>query len=47
MRRACRESGIEIFYFSAFNEEWQAGPEGDSGAHWGFRDTAGRYKYEG
>ncbi len=42
---AARE-GIEVFYFSAFDEAWKAGPEGGCGPHWGFWDTKGTFKYE-
>ncbi|MDP3234526.1 MAG: glycosyl hydrolase family 17 protein [Myxococcales bacterium] len=37
--------GLELFYFSAFDEAWKAGPEGGCGPHWGFWDTEGRPKY--
>ena len=30
-----REEGIEIFYFSSFDESWKVWLEGDVGAHWG------------
>lgn len=30
-----REDGIEIFYFSSFDESWKVGAEGDVGAYWG------------
>lgn len=38
-------AGLELFYFSAFDEAWKAGPEGGCGPHWGFWDTEGRPKY--
>ena len=38
---------IEIFYFSAFDEEWKSGPEGDCGPFWGFWDRYGKHKYDG
>ncbi len=38
-------AGIELFYFSSFDEAWKAGPEGGCGPHWGFWDTKGRAKY--
>jgi exo-beta-1,3-glucanase (GH17 family) len=41
------QDGIEVFYFSSFDEEWKAGPEGGCGPHWGFWDTQGRFKYQG
>ena len=38
--------GIEIFYFSAFDEAWKVGAEGDVGAFWGLWDKDGQLKYE-
>lgn len=38
-------AGLELFYFSALDEAWKAGPEGGCGPHWGFWDTEGRPKY--
>jgi exo-beta-1,3-glucanase (GH17 family) len=43
----CAADGIDVFYFSAFDEEWKAGPEGGCGPHWGFWDTKGKFKYGG
>ncbi len=43
----CARDGIDVFYFSAFDEEWKAGPEGGCGPHWGFWDTKGQWKYGG
>ncbi len=40
-----QEEGLELFYFSAFDETWKAGPEGGCGPHWGFWDKEGRAKY--
>lgn len=40
-----QRAGIELFYFSAFDEAWKAGAEGGCGPHWGFWDTQGRAKY--
>ncbi|MCU0698945.1 MAG: glycosyl hydrolase family 17 protein [Myxococcaceae bacterium] len=37
--------GLDLFYFSAMDEAWKAGPEGGCGPHWGFWDTEGRPKY--
>jgi len=37
--------GIETFYFSSFDEDWKAGPEGDVGAYWGIWDKNGNFKY--
>jgi exo-beta-1,3-glucanase (GH17 family) len=39
------EENVEIFYFSAFDEAWKIGPEGDVGAHWGVWDQDGNLKY--
>jgi exo-beta-1,3-glucanase (GH17 family) len=40
------EDGIEVFYFSSFDEAWKVGDEGDVGAHWGLWDKDGKPKYE-
>lgn len=39
------EEGVEIFYFSSFDESWKVGDEGDVGAYWGLWDAAGNLKY--
>ena len=39
------EEGIEIFYFSSFDEDWKVGAEGDVGAYWGLWDKDGQLKY--
>lgn len=39
------DEGIEIFYFSAFDESWKVGAEGDVGAYWGLWDKDGVPKY--
>jgi exo-beta-1,3-glucanase (GH17 family) len=39
------EEGIEIFYFSSFDENWKVGDEGDVGAYWGIWDKDGNLKY--
>jgi len=39
------EDGIEIFYFSSFDETWKVDSEGDVGAYWGFWDKDGNPKY--
>jgi exo-beta-1,3-glucanase (GH17 family) len=39
------EDGIEIFYFSAFDETWKIDAEGDVGAYWGLWDQDGKLKY--
>ena len=40
-----RESDIEMFYFSSFDESWKVGAEGDVGAYWGIWDKDERLKY--
>ncbi|NNE62664.1 MAG: glycosyl hydrolase, partial [Gammaproteobacteria bacterium] len=40
------EAGIEVFYFSSFDETWKVGAEGDVGAHWGLWDAEGKFKYD-
>lgn len=39
------EEGIEIFYFSSFDESWKLGDEGDVGAYWGLWDADGNPKF--
>lgn len=39
------EEGIEIFYFSSFDEAWKVEDEGDVGAYWGLWDKDGNIKY--
>ena len=39
------QDGIEIFYFSSFDESWKVGAEGDVGAYWGLWDKDGKPKY--
>jgi len=41
------EQDIPLFYFSSFDEQWKAGPEGDCGAFWGFWDQEGAPKHGG
>jgi exo-beta-1,3-glucanase (GH17 family) len=43
--RWAEEEGIEVFYFSAFDEAWKVVAEGDVGAYWGLWDKDGRPKY--
>lgn len=43
--RWAEEDGIEIFYFSAFDEAWKVGAEGDVGAFWGLWDKDGVLKF--
>jgi len=40
------EEGIEIFYFSSFDETWKVDAEGDVGAYWGIWDKDGNCKYD-
>lgn len=40
-----REEGIEMFYFSSFDESWKVGAEGDVGAYWGLWDSKGKLKF--
>jgi exo-beta-1,3-glucanase (GH17 family) len=37
--------GIEVFWFSAFDETWKVDAEGDVGAYWGLWDGDGNPKY--
>ena len=37
--------GIDIFYFSSFDEAWKVDAEGDVGAYWGLWDKDGKPKY--
>lgn len=39
------EDGIEVFYFSSFDEAWKVDAEGDVGAYWGLWDKDGKLKY--
>ena len=43
--RWAEEEGVEIFYFSSFDESWKVGAEGDVGAYWGLWDKDGQPKY--
>lgn len=40
-----KDAGIEVFYFSSFDEAWKVGAEGDVGAYWGLWDKAGKLKF--
>lgn len=40
-----KEEGIEIFYFSSFDEAWKVGDEGDVGAYWGIWDQHEQLKF--
>ena len=39
------EEGVDIFYFSAFDEAWKVAAEGDVGAFWGLWDQDGTLKF--
>ncbi|MEM8937038.1 MAG: glycosyl hydrolase family 17 protein [Pseudomonadota bacterium] len=39
------DEGVEIFYFSSFDEAWKVDKEGDVGAYWGLWDKDGKPKY--
>ena len=43
--RWAEQDGVEIFYFSAFDEAWKVDAEGDVGAYWGLWDKDGSPKY--
>lgn len=40
-----QEAGIEMFYFSSFDESWKVGAEGDVGAFWGIWDKDEQLKF--
>jgi len=40
-----RAEGIDIFYFSSFDESWKVGAEGDVGAYWGLWDMHQNLKF--
>lgn len=39
------KAGIDIFYFSSFDESWKVGAEGDVGAFWGLWDKNEKLKF--
>ena len=43
--RWAEQEQIELFYFSAFDEAWKVGAEGDVGACWGLWDKDGVLKF--
>ena len=43
--RWAEEDGVDIFYFSSFDETWKVDAEGDVGAYWGLWDRDGNLKY--
>ncbi len=40
-----QRENIEVFWFSAFDEPWKVGAEGDVGAYWGLWDKDGKPKF--
>lgn len=40
-----KEDGIDMFYFSSFDESWKVGTEGDVGAYWGIWDKEEELKF--
>jgi exo-beta-1,3-glucanase (GH17 family) len=40
-----KQSNVEIFYFSSFDESWKVGPEGEVGAYWGLWDKNEKLKF--
>ncbi len=40
-----RLEGVELFYFSSFDEPWKVCAEGDVGANWGLWDKDGKPKF--
>jgi len=38
-------AGVDLFYFSAFDEAWKVGAEGDVGAYWGLWDAQAQPKF--
>ena len=41
-----KNEGVEMFYFSSFDEGWKIGQEGDVGAYWGIWDSQEKLKYQ-
>lgn len=39
------DAGIDMFYFSSFDESWKVGAEGEVGAYWGLWDKHEKLKY--
>ena len=40
-----KNKGIDVFYFSSFDESWKAEQEGTTGAYWGLWDKDEKLKY--
>jgi len=43
--RWAEEDNVDVFFFSAFDEAWKVGAEGDVGAYWGLWDKDGNPKF--
>lgn len=39
------DDGVEVFYFSSFDESWKVGAEGEVGAYWGIWDKNEKLKF--
>lgn len=39
------DEGVELFYFSSFDESWKVDIEGEVGAYWGIWDSSGVLKF--
>lgn len=39
------DEGIDVFYFSSFDESWKVGAEGEVGAYWGIWDKNEKLKF--
>ncbi len=40
-----RDKGLDLYYFSSFDESWKVHQEGDVGARWGIWDASEKLKY--
>jgi len=40
-----QDEGIEVMYFSSFDEAWKVGDEGEVGAYWGIWDANNKLKF--
>lgn len=40
-----KDEGVEVFYFSSFDESWKKSAEGEVGAFWGIWDSSNTLKY--
>ena len=45
IQKWCEEEGVELFYFSSFDEPWKVAYEGEVGAQWGIWDKNEQLKY--